>query len=83
MARPVRRSTPQSTRKLSPLAEMAARRLRGPHAISSTDRRLVAVPDTTFKKLDAKAKALSREVGFHVFPMQIAALLIERDVAGW
>lgn len=78
------RPTPQPTGKLSPLAEMAARRLRGPRAIVSTgDRRLVAIPTTTFKKLQRQAKELSREVGFHVFPMQVAALLIERDTAGW
>ena len=62
------------------LAEIAQRRLRGPNPLVANNRRLVAVTPTTYKKLEALAKAVSREVGFVVFPMQMAAILIEQAV---
>lgn len=66
--------------RLADLAARARRRLRGPDPLVANNRRLVAVTVATYTKLEAVAKAVSREVGFVVFPMQIAAILIEREM---
>lgn len=54
-------------------------RLRGPNALVAKNRRLVSVTPTTYKKLEARAKELSAAVGFKVWPLQVAALIVERQ----
>jgi hypothetical protein len=63
-----------------PLAAIALKRLRGHNALSSHEdwRRLVAVSPATHAKLKATAKTLTRQVGFFVWPFQVAALLVEQ-----
>lgn len=56
----------------------AKSRLRGSHPLVAQNRRLMSVTPNTYKKLQARAKELSKEVGFVVWPMQIAALIVER-----
>lgn len=55
-------------------------RLRGPSPLVARNRRLVSVPRDTYRKLQATAKALSEELGFVVYPLQVAALIVERGV---
>lgn len=54
-------------------------RLRGPHPLVAQNRRLMSVTPATYKKLQTTAKALSKTVGFVVFPLQVAALIVERQ----
>lgn len=64
------------------LVDIAQRRLvRGNHGIPNGQRRLFPVTPATQKKLAAVSKRITREVGFVVHPMQVAALLVE-DVIG-
>ena len=65
-----------------PLAAVALKRLKGPNALSAHEdwRRLVAVSPATNLKLKSTARALSKAVGFYVWPFQVAALLVEQGV---
>jgi hypothetical protein len=67
---------------LKQLADIAKKRLVHNHHSMAGDRRLVAMTRDTRRKLAAVAKALSAEVGFYVFPMQVAALLVEEMTRG-
>jgi hypothetical protein len=55
-------------------------RLRGPNPLVAQNRRLMSITPTTYKKLVAAAKELTEKVGFVVYPMQVAALIVERGV---
>ena len=62
------------------LAQLARRRLRGPKSLTAAPKRLIFLAPTTSKKLTAVAKEVSKVVKFHVWPNQIAALLIEKGL---
>lgn len=69
-------SRPASSRALDPA--FVKSRLRGPHALVARYKRLMSVTPATYKKLQATAKELSDELGFVVYPLQVAALIVER-----
>lgn len=60
--------------------EFVKQRLRGPNPLVAQNRRLMSVTPVTYKKLQAAAKQLSEKLGFVVFPLQVAALIVERGV---
>ena len=53
-------------------------RLRGPNALVAKNRRLMSVTPATYKKLEALANALTKTVGFVIWPIQVAALIVEQ-----
>lgn len=65
---------------IADIALLARRRLRGPDVLTVAPKRLIFLAPTTSKKLAALAKEVSKVVRFHVWPNQVAALLIERGL---
>lgn len=59
------------------LADIAKKRLIGNDHSMAGERRLVTMTRDTRRKLTAVAKKLSVQLGFHVYPMQVAAVLVE------
>lgn len=59
---------------------LVKQRLRGPNPLIAKNRRLMSVTPATYKKLEAAAGALSKSVGFKIWPLQVAALIVERGV---
>jgi hypothetical protein len=62
------------------LAVLARERLRGPATLTTAPKRLIFLTPATSKGLAALAKEVSKVVKFHVWPNQIAALLIEKGL---
>lgn len=62
------------------LVNCARERLRGRNALTGEMKSLVHFSRKTTKRLNAIADDVSKVVGFRVWPNQIAALLIEREV---
>lgn len=62
------------------LAVLAKRRLRGPDSLTHDPKRLIFLAPATSKKLAVVAKEVSKIVKFHVWPNQLAALLIEKGL---
>ena len=60
------------------LADLAKERLRGTKRDPS-QRRLMFIAPATYAALRKFARALSVQVGFHVWPMQVAALILESE----
>jgi hypothetical protein len=58
--------------------EFVKLRLRGKNPLVAHNRRLMSVTPATYKRLQVAAKKLSDAVGFVVFPLQVAALIVER-----
>lgn len=67
---------------LKQLADITRKRLtiHGPRHSMAGDRRLVAMTRDTRRKLQAVADQLAEQLGFHVYPMQVAALLVESAI---
>ena len=65
---------------ISQLTDIAKKRLtRHKHSMPG-ERRLGVMTRDTRRKLAAVAKQLSETTGFRVFPMQVAAMLVEHTV---
>lgn len=65
---------------IASLATLARKRLRGADSLTAAPKRLIFLAPTTSKKLATLAKEVSKVVKFHVWPNQVAALLIEKGL---